>query len=155
MSIEDRISEHLLEIEGPLNTPCWKWQRSTCNYGHGHIWFDGRVHIVHRLVYALCVGDIPDDMNVLHKCDVPGCCNPDHLFLGTQQDNIADMIAKGRHRFANSGEKNGRALVTAKDVLRIRKLCDEGTSHTELAREYGLQPSAIDKIAARRTWRHL
>src|SRR5580698_5257741 len=115
-SIEDKLSDNLLEADGPLDTPCWLWQRARNHYGHGQVWFDGRLHLAHRLVWALVIGDIPNSMYVLHKCDVPACCNPDHLFLGTQQDNIADMIIKGRDNYPQLGEKNGRALINEADV---------------------------------------
>lgn len=154
-TIGDKISEFLLESEGPLDTPCWLWQRSRGHHGHGQVWFDGKLHLVHRLVWIICIGDVPDDLCVLHKCDDGRCCNPEHLFLGTQQDNIADMINKGRDNFVQAGEKNGKALIKADDIPVIRQLCAEGYSHTALARKFGVQPSAIDKIATRRTWRHI
>jgi hypothetical protein len=82
---------------------CWPWQahRNWCGYGRFSLYgLFGvqRLVLAHRFCYQLSYGEIPKGMQVLHKCDNPPCCNPFHLFLGTQQDNIADMTRKGRHR---------------------------------------------------------
>ena len=154
-TIGDKISQYLLEADGPLDTPCWLWQRPGGHCDHGQIWFDGKLHMVHRLVWTICIGDIPIGLFVLHKCDDGRCCNPEHLFLGTQQDNIADMIAKGRDNFPNPGEKNGRALLREEDVLTIRSLFEQGATQQQLAVAYGMSHSAITKIVHRRTWRHI
>lgn len=67
--------------------------------GYGVIYFNGRQTYTHRVSYELHVGPIPDGLFILHRCDVPACVNPDHLFVGSAADNVADMMAKGRHRF--------------------------------------------------------
>jgi hypothetical protein len=77
---------------------CWEWQSTTNNKGYGTISIKGRSRLAHRFSYEIHNGSIPNGLNVLHRCDNPLCCNPAHLFLGTQRDNIADMVAKGRNR---------------------------------------------------------
>lgn len=154
LTIEERLSEGLMECNGPLDTPCWYWTKST-THGYGYIWYIDRNWATHRLSWFLHNGEIPTGLLVLHKCDVRPCCNPEHLFLGTYQDNNDDMEAKNRHDYARKGEVNPRAILKPEDVLLIRELCDNGTCHTDIAHAYGVKPSAIDKIAARRTWRHL
>ncbi len=81
---------------------CWIWMGYKDKKGYGKFWFNKQTHLAHRLVYKMCVNDIPLKKCVLHSCDNPSCCNPYHLFLGTQADNVKDMYLK--HREA-CGEK--------------------------------------------------
>jgi hypothetical protein len=76
---------------------CIVWTRSKNPDGYGNLSWNGRNTRAHRVAYALAHGEIPQGMSVLHRCDNPPCCNPAHLFLGTQQDNIRDCVEKGRH----------------------------------------------------------
>ncbi len=75
---------------------CWLWKRSTFKFGHGRYWIGGKGRQAHRVAWELLYGQIPEGLCVLHKCDVPRCCNPKHLFLGTQGDNMNDRDSKGR-----------------------------------------------------------
>jgi len=77
---------------------CWIFQGARSTDGYGQVRHDGRTERVHRLAWEAANGPIPADMRVCHSCDVPACCNPAHLFLGTQQDNVTDMIEKGRFK---------------------------------------------------------
>lgn len=93
--LAERLWEKIDKSDGP--DACWPWTGGTsgrrkCKYGS----IDGK-H-AHRVVWELINGPIPDELGCLHTCDNPLCCNPKHLFLGTQADNVADMVAKGRHR---------------------------------------------------------
>jgi hypothetical protein len=88
---------------------CWNWRGSVRHFGHGHLNVLGVVTMAHRFSWTLTNGSIPDGLNVLHHCDNPRCVRPDHLFLGTHADNVADMNAKGRHA---RGERHGRAKLT-------------------------------------------
>lgn len=84
---------------------CWIFTGSCPGFGHGHFGVDsGKYVYAHRWAYAHYVGPIPDGMQVCHKCDVPACVNPDHLFIGTQRDNVLDMHRKGRF----VGNRKGR-----------------------------------------------
>lgn len=74
---------------------CWYWTGAKNNRGYGNVRIASKYLLAHRVSYAIAYG-IPDDMNVLHKCDNPACVRPNHLFLGTHQDNMDDMVAKGR-----------------------------------------------------------
>lgn len=92
-----------------METPCWRWRGKS---KYGTVWRDGRNHFVHRVSYELHYGPIPLGMFVCHHCDTPGCIRPTHLFLGTQQDNIRDAVAKGRHRNSKKTHcKNGHAFT--------------------------------------------
>lgn len=76
---------------------CWEWAAAKNGKGYGRIYAWGKQQSAHRVSYALAYGPIPLGLFVLHHCDNPGCVNPNHLFLGTQKDNIHDMLRKGRH----------------------------------------------------------
>ena len=77
-----------------MSAECWEWRGLRDKHGYGR---KGPYKTTHRLAWEWANGPVPAGMCVLHRCDNPPCCNPDHLFLGTQADNLADMVAKGRH----------------------------------------------------------
>ena len=77
---------------------CLEWTGSTVAAGYGRIWFRGKLVATHRLAWTLVNGPILDGLNILHRCDNPPCCDPTHLRVGTQAENVADMAMKGRRR---------------------------------------------------------
>jgi len=99
--------------DGPIvpyvGTPCWLWTASCRDDGYGQFFFNTRNQATHRVSWQLAHGTIPGDLWVLHRCDVKPCVNPTHLFLGTPQINIDDMISKGRARHVNkaTGARHG------------------------------------------------
>ena len=113
---------------------CWLWTGCVNRAGYGRINVCGRVWLAHRASWLIHRGNIPEGMQVCHKCDTPGCVNPDHLFIGTNADNHADKIAKGRQGAAR-GESHWNAKLTADQVAAIRS--DKRLSST-IAREYGI-----------------
>lgn len=132
---------------------CWEWTASLNGWGYGQVSFRGARVGTHRISWILTNGDISDGLLVCHKCDNPKCVNPDHLFLGTQQDNMTDMISKDRHA---AGSKDGRAKLNETTVVDIRKEYSLGeTTHKLLAIKYGVSQSAIRFIIIRRTWKHV
>lgn len=78
------------------NSGCWLWTGTVSSFGHGNVRIRGKLYQPHRLAWEEANGPIPPGLWVLHRCDVPSCCNPDHLFLGTNRDNMVDMVTKGR-----------------------------------------------------------
>ena len=99
VDIKAKLLSKIEIAPGPLPTDCWLWIGARNNYDYGYITLNGWPEGTHRLSWQLHCGPIPDGMWVLHKCDRPPCCRPDHLFLGTQLDNVADMLAKGRNQW--------------------------------------------------------
>ena len=91
---------------------CWLWQGAQNRKGYGQFRCQGTLHIASRFVWELTYGGIPEGQQVLHKCDNPPCVNPEHLFLGTNQENVDDKMAKKRHwTFAKTACKNGHPYV--------------------------------------------
>ncbi len=132
---------------------CWLWLGATTNFGHGHFRLPGRIQeLAHRVSWMLNVGDIPKGMFVLHKCDVPSCVNPDHLFIGTQADNISDMTRKGRGR---KMFVKGHAALNAKlTVDQVKEIKARITPRKMLAAKFGVSIHTIDS-ARYSNWKHV
>ena len=165
--LEERFWARVLRLPGD---GCWEWQGARVHNTYGRAWDGEQVEYAHRLSWRLSHGPIPPGFLVCHRCDNPPCVRPDHLFLGRSEDNVADMVKKGRHvsrageasgsrRRPESrprGEDNVRAKLTTEMVLAIREeFASKGTPKLTLARRYGVNPSTISSIVLRRTWRHV
>jgi hypothetical protein len=134
------------------NSGCWLWEGCLHRAnGYGKVGIGHKAFYAHRLSWLEYRGSIPKKMYVLHSCDNPGCVNPDHLFIGTQADNLRDMHNKGRSNHPR-GEQHSRARLTEKDVRDIRA---SELSYTKLARLYGVLPGTIGNIRSRRIWKHI
>lgn len=126
---------------------CWNWTAGKRAGRYGNIRVGGKhgpMVASHRVSYALHKGD-PSGFFVLHKCDNTLCVNPSHLFLGSQADNVADMIAKGRDRKA-SGTENGKAIFSEEDIRKIRSLASSGTRPKEIAKATGFPYSSVYNV---------
>lgn len=133
---------------------CWLWVGNKLKSGYGLFRPGGAEHhkVAHRVSWDWANGPIPDGMSVLHKCDVRACVNPDHLFLGTQIENMRDMVAKGR---AQHGESRPNAKLTEALVRQARTLAAQGESFVEIARRFGVSDKAIRCAVIGATWRHV
>jgi len=143
--MEDRFWSKVDKSGGP--DECWPWTAALSNTGYGQFMLDYQPQQAHRIAWYLIHGLIPKGKWVLHHCDNKVCCNPAHLFLGTQSDNMIDMVMKGRQ---------GGQRLTAHSVLEIRKRYKAGgVSYNILAKEYGVSQAHIGRIIHREIWAHL
>ena len=135
------------------NTGCWLWTGCIDSDGYGHCFIPGKKRrLAHRMSWILRFGPIPDGLFVCHKCDVRDCVNPDHLFLGTPAENMADMIRKGRSR---RGEANPGSKLTILQVQQIKSLLSQGKSLSEIAKQFQVTKQNIQRIKYGRIWRHV
>ena len=131
---------------------CWEWMAARHYKGYGETTVGVRKKDkAHRVSWTLERGPIPDGMHVLHRCDNPPCVNPEHLFLGTNADNINDAIAKGRRAVR---ERHPRTKITQAQADEIRRRYDPGAKMftTTLAREYGLSSRQVSGIIRFESW---
>lgn len=128
---------------------CWEWQAYCNPAGYGQVRIDSVLHLVHRYVFQYIHGAVESELVIMHTCDNPACCNPGHLALATQKQNVQDAVHKGR---MNSGEANGMAKFSVADVLSIRQDYEAGKSQSAIAREWGVNRSAIWKIVHKQHW---
>jgi hypothetical protein len=135
------------------NGGCWLWQAAISSNGYGSFFVDDTVAVVraHRAAWIIFRGPIPPEAHVLHRCDDPLCVNPDHLWLGNNADNMADMAAKGRAP-SRKGRKNGRAVLTPRLVRMIRGSPDSATS---LAARLGVATSTVARARRGERWAHI
>ena len=141
-----------VEVRGP--DECWEWKAFLNNdgYGHFHLGKHGNgMFRSPRVAFFLATGIDPAEMHVLHRCDNPPCCNPDHLSLGTDGDNSADRDKKKRRK-PPSGSLNGFSKLTESDVLYIRSC---GDSLRKTAKKFGLDYTTVSDIRRRKSWRHI
>lgn len=149
ISLEDAFWKHVDIGDAEV---CWLWLKKVSNPGYGQINYRNQRYLAHRVCFELHFGPIPAGLHVLHKCDNRACVNPRHLFLGTNNDNIADMMSKRRN---THGECHPDAKLNATDVIRIREMWHAGTSTRALASLYGVSQGAIYQLCNRKTWKHV
>lgn len=141
---------------------CWLWLASTDRHGYGQLMLPRtqakqRKRSAHRIAYELKFGAIPPGLCVCHRCDNPRCCNPAHLFLGTQLENIADMAEKGRRKGkgGRAGSAHHNSKLSEDDVLAMRARWRRGVAIAQLASEYGIWKGSAHRIVHRQSWAHL
>jgi hypothetical protein len=137
--------------QGPDGS-CHLWTAYRMRVGYGTTSEGSLMLLAHRVAWELENGPIPDGLHCLHHCDNRPCVNVEHLFLGTNADNMADMKAKGR---AAKGSDHWRAKLTEEDIPQIRMLVAIGFTQAYIAGIYGVATSQIHNVKTRKTWGHV
>lgn len=157
-TLVDRAHDFWARVE--KTATCWLWtgyvHRQRGGYGSFCV-RRGYAVQAHRAAWMLTHGALPDGLCVLHRCDVPPCVNPDHLFVGTHADNTADMLAKGRWKAPQVpiGEAHYRAKLTAEAVRRLRADRGAGARLSTLAARYGCSLPQAHRVVRRVAWKHV
>ena len=150
----DRYTKQYIHDRVIINkkTKCWEWQLAQDRYGYGvaHCQTNKKrkYFFAHRISYYVFKDDYDPDLITMHSCDNRICCNPDHLFQGTRQDNTRDMVSKGRQA---CGEKSNSKLTEQQ----VREIRASSKMQIDLADEYGITQGAVTAIVNRRTWKHV
>jgi len=128
---------------------CWEWVASCDKDGYGVCYMKGVRRKAHRVAYALAYGKTPAHLYVLHTCDNPSCCNPEHLWLGTNRQNIDDMVSKGR---SLRGARNPNAKLTESQVRNVVKLREKGCSVVVIGRKLNIGHRTVSNICRGIQW---
>lgn len=143
-------------VDRRSKTECWNFKGRRNHDGYGRSTFRGfgykKRRFAHRVAFGFVNGPAPNNLLVCHRCDNPACCNPDHLFLGTRNDNNQDKITKGRMKL---GEQLPQTKLTAEKVRKIRSYLPRQCPIIKLAKEYGVSPHTIRYVMAGSSWKHL
>lgn len=142
----------MMKITLDPGSGCWLWEEHLDKRGYGKVRNGAEKLFAHRASYSAFVGKIPDHLFVCHKCDTPACVRPEHLFLGTPADNMADMVAKKR---SARGFKEGWYSRKANRfrIEDVRYIKSSNLRICELARYFEVSETAIDDILRGRTWK--
>lgn len=130
-------------------TGCWSWKKATRKDGYGITWYEGTTDYIHRVSYKVFKGTFDPNLVVRHTCDNPSCCNPDHLLLGSEQDNSTDMVNRGR---SCKGSQSPKAKLTEDMIQPIR---DSELSSRVLGSLFGVSKSVILDIKNNKIWKHV
>ncbi len=157
--MSDDLAERIVAGAIPEpNSGCWLWMGSVLPKGYGRLSVAGKMQMAHRASFQAHCGDIPSGMFVCHRCDTPACVNPDHLFLGTNADNVRDMFRKGRAalpptiRIPNTrrrGETNGASRLS--NAQRVEVTQSREPSRVLSAR-YGVSMDVIQRLRSGERW---
>lgn len=150
--MEDKSFWNMVDIKNP--DQCWEWRGKVKGNGYGAVpkfRAKGLLPTAHRASWLIKNGPIPEGLWVLHKCDNRKCVNPSHLFLGTRQDNMDDMVSKGRS-FRPIGTLHPLCKLTESQVKKIR---EDPRKQVKIAQEYGVSSRLIRRIKNREIWKHI
>lgn len=138
------IADFWAKVDKRGPNECWPWTACVSSFGHGNVQFGGKVRSAHIVAWTLTYGPLTTEKPcVLHRCDNPPCCNPNHLFDGTKRDNSHDMVAKSRH---------GMAILSAENVIEALRLHRSGRRTIQIAGLLGVSRATIADIINGRSW---
>ena len=146
-------------IQPHMDTPCWLWTGAP-SQRYGQFAFEGQQYAPHRLSWELVNGKMDKDLFACHKCDIPRCVRPDHIFAGTCLENTHDKIAKGRSYYPGAknptrGERVNTAKLSEDDIRDIRKRRDNGEELMPIALHYQITRTQVSRIGLRQQWKHV
>jgi hypothetical protein len=133
---------------------CWLWVGNKHLTGYGAVKIDRKQRLAHRVSWQLHRGEIPPKHYICHHCDVPACVNPDHLFVGTQADNMADCARKGRAT-KNIGRTGARCWNAKLSDDTVRAILADTRTHGLIAKDFGVTRTVIQRVKARQQWKHV
>ncbi len=154
-TVQQRFFERVSK-EGPSHPynsgaeKCWLWTGSVDVYGYGDLRVDGKRMKAHRLSWMLHFGEVNSETHVLHCCDNPLCVNPSHLFLGTHQENMADMVRKGRVNY--SGFVWAKSKLSESQRAQLIDMALSGISHTKISNHFGVTRAYVWQLAKANGW---
>jgi hypothetical protein len=151
---DEDIKKKILNSVEITPSGCWEWKKAKHRQGYGNIGYKRKVMLAHRVSWKVFKGELDDNILVCHHCDNPPCVNPDHLFLGTDRDNVNDAFKKGRIK-RYKGEDHYFAKLTKEMVLEIRKLASEGMKYAEIAKKLNVKLGNISGIVTKSSWKHI
>lgn len=161
------VAERFFAKIAKTSDGCWLWIGSRDDRGYGFFRYNGRVQMAHRVAWILANGQIPERLQVCHRCDNPRCVRAEHLFLGTAADNITDKVAKNRQARGDAtgsrkyperrprGEKVVTSRLSADDVKAIRESAQRGSMLKTLAGQFGVSSRTIGRVVRREAWAHV
>ncbi len=148
ITVEQRFFSYVEKTES-----CWNWKGFLNKKGYAQFRINYTRHPAHRVAYLLFRGPVEAGLLVCHRCDNPRCVNPDHLFLGTNQDNVRDMVSKKRHR---TGSRKPNSKMNDESVRELFTMCSKRYfEHEELAKMFGVCRPLITNILNGKRWKHL
>ena len=152
--MDERLVERFHAKYRKDESGCWIWMASCAGMGYGQIKLPGerRQIYAHRLSYLIHKGPLPEGKQICHTCDNPKCVNPDHLFVGTSQDNHDDMKEKKRHTYR---QQSKTAKITEEQARQVLGMVGLGIKQTVIAKAFGLSQVQVSRIKLGQRWKHL
>jgi hypothetical protein len=152
---KESLQQKLLACIKKTDNGCWEWTRSCNPNGYAQLGYKHRLIRAHRASAHAFLGlDLSSPLCVCHKCDNRKCINPNHLFIGTNQDNVDDKMRKGRLN-PPLGSRSSFARLSENDIPLIRNRISSGEKLASIARAYKINPCAIWSIKHGHTWKHV